>query len=506
MLPTLERLFELEDQARDEVVGDLTEDFSVELVAGMADADNVDSIFHWIDTLIQNPNVEPIATYQWPHALHLWVRAGLLTREAAIEQLKRWILQRSSEFQDTFSGFCICELLDLNAIEEKQFVESCFDRGQIDEDLVDRESCTIMLAENPNDEIESETQSKIKFDPVEYLSGWHGFAKANDSLNPRSTELRDIDNGANRFGPPAPIDDAQLDTWFKAIRQSNDQHYPRDAVEQLCRKSSRIIERLIDEVRWGLSQAGGAQSRASNGPFIAASILAAQEYVPASDLFLDILDLPAEQRADVFGDAIEPSIVAALSSSLLGNCDPIDQRINDAGRGSLDRAGLAMFYPLSVWHGYVDRQQCIDQLLQLLDRYIDCEPLLPGAIYDALCLMSVPDDDPVVSHALELGICNQFISQQTARRCVDHPDQAGTAVWEIIREFRPATKAIEESIMFDRDAINPRPTPRNRPASELTQESASSLTVVNDSALHTPRNAACPCGSGKKYKKCCGKR
>jgi hypothetical protein len=160
MLPTLERLFELEDQASREVVGDLADDFSVKLVAGMADADNVDSIFHWIDTLIQNPNVEPAATYQWPRALQLWVRAELFTREAAIEHLKRWILQRSGESQDTFSGFCICEF--------------------------------------------------------------------------------------------------------------------------------------------------------------------------------------------VFGDAIDPSIVAALSSSLLGNCDPIDQRIDDASRGSLDRASLAMFYPLSV--------------------------------------------------------------------------------------------------------------------------------------------------------------
>ena len=111
MLPTLERLFELEDQASREVVGDLADDFSVKLVAGMADADNVDSIFHWIDTLIQNPNVEPAATYQWPRALQLWVRAELFTREAAIEHLKRWILQRSGESQDTFSGFCICEFV-----------------------------------------------------------------------------------------------------------------------------------------------------------------------------------------------------------------------------------------------------------------------------------------------------------------------------------------------------------------------------------------------------------
>ena len=38
----------------------------------------------------------------------------------------------------------------------------------------------------------------------------------------------------------------------------------------------------------------------------------------------------------------------------------------------------------------------------------------------------------------------------------------------------------------------------------LYKEQKSSSTIVNDAKVYT--NDPCPCGSGKKYKKCCGKK
>ena len=52
--------------------------------------------------------------------------------------------------------------------------------------------------------------------------------------------------------------------------------------------------------------------------------------------------------------------------------------------------------------------------------------------------------------------------------------------------------------------------PKNTAAPKVTSDGVTVYRVENDSpsALNTPkvgRNDSCPCGSGKKYKKCCGK-
>ncbi|MCC7017903.1 MAG: SEC-C domain-containing protein, partial [Rhodospirillales bacterium] len=46
-----------------------------------------------------------------------------------------------------------------------------------------------------------------------------------------------------------------------------------------------------------------------------------------------------------------------------------------------------------------------------------------------------------------------------------------------------------------------RPDPPD-PASALAQNGTNE---PNSAAPHTPRNAPCPCGSGQKYTRCCGR-
>lgn len=257
-----------------------------------------------------------------------------------------------------------------------------------------------------------------------------------------------------------------------------------------------------------MSQADGPPPRASNGPFLAASILAAQPYVRDADIWLGILDLTPDQRQAVFGDAIEPSIVAALASSLLGDCGPIDTRISDSNRNSLDRCSMAMFYPLSVDHGYLGRQDGIDRLTRLMSQSLDEQSFeLSCGVYDALCLMSIGDDEPVMRRARENDISNRFVSAENVKRCIEEPSKASEVVWEITREFRLARQAIESSVMFDRDAIEASPN-RISPASIPMRGGPITLSVppIQGASKRVPRNAACPCGSGKKYKKCCGSR
>jgi hypothetical protein len=506
MLPTIARLCKLDEDAFDRIIGELKHDFNTALIVKMTDETNVGMIHQWIDSMIHDPQVGLYAKWSLVGVLPYWVRDGLMRRESAIDQLTNWVRQRSGETNDTLSGACVCELLDLNACEEKSFIESCFDLGQIDESLVDRESCLNELSERRTKAKELNRSNGAEGDLIEYFRGWYGYSMASDSLDPRCTDYRDI-GSKHWLDRDETIEDTDVDRWFDEVRQSNDQNYPREAVESLSLHASQVVDRLVDEVRWGLQQAGGPNARTSNGPFIAATILASDNHSSATDVFLGILDLSPDHRANVFGDAIEPSIVAALSASLLGDCDPIDQRIDDDSRDDLDRAMLVMFYPLSVWHGYLGRQKCIDRLTDRLERQLDGPSALSGAIYDALCLMSVSKAEPIVCRALENGIQNHFISESTARDCIEKPSRAGKTVWNIISEFRSPQEMIENSVMFDRDVINPpRVAPSPLIASPMSMSEGYSTTVVNDTTTHIPRNSPCTCGSGRKYKKCCGKR
>jgi preprotein translocase subunit SecA len=48
------------------------------------------------------------------------------------------------------------------------------------------------------------------------------------------------------------------------------------------------------------------------------------------------------------------------------------------------------------------------------------------------------------------------------------------------------------------------PVPGDLPAAPSAAPTSKPKTIVNDAFSKTPRNAPCPCGSGKKFKMCHG--
>ena len=493
MLPTLRRLFELENKDLDRIIGDLKHEFTPALVRRLTTKDNLGTVRNWIDSLVTSPEVEEYSRWALVNVLRLWVLDGLISRTDAIAQLKAWLTLWSDLTEDPVSGACVCELLDLHASEEKSFVMDCFDRGQIEEGLVDRKSCLVSLESKMGDDLNP--VEKID-DLIQYFYGWQSFKSTNLSLDPEYGELKSIEKP--KWRDNKALKESDIQHWLKALRQSNNRNYPYEAVRNLSLHASHVADRLADEVRWGLQQCGTSDARSSNGPFIAASILAAERRSADRDIFLEILDLPPDDRRDLFGDAIESSVVYALSHRLLGNCKEIDQRIDDPNRDEMNRAAMAIFYPLSVDHGYLTRKACIATLLSRLERATTETPGLANAIFDSLCLLSVPGDHPAIIAAREQGVCNHVLSDSDVRRCIKAPTEAHKVLWELTRPFRIPTEAIESSVMFDSDVINPHTKSQG---SHMPPAS----TIVKSADDRIPRNSSCPCGSGKKYKKCCWK-
>jgi hypothetical protein len=268
---------------------------------------------------------------------------------------------------------------------------------------------------------------------------------------------------------------------------------------------------LIEEVRHGLGKAGGPNARSSNGPFLALALLIAGRVKIPRDLLLRIVDLPEDQRFDLFGDTMDYAITVALSQSLQGDTAPIDARIVDPERPAMDRSYLATFYPLSSWRGYLTREDAIERLFRHWQSTSSDEhgqsAVVSDSLLEALCMMSPQQHRDELLQAIEQGNGSQSCSQQQLREILGDASQGVDQVLALARETFDAMKLIESSVMFDEASLRPKKnSPVHEAPPQFSPDTLTATTTVRNTNSSVGRNDACPCGSGKKYKKCCRRK
>ena len=248
--------------------------------------------------------------------------------------------QRSSETYDLISAASVAELSNLRAVEADSFVAECFDRNQIDDTIFCRSDWEQERDETLTVEQKLNQLSELQFDIVEILKTWFGFQYVSNSLDPREAAC-ELNPDAGPSMASSGLSKQDVDQHLLAIRESNDGSFPHAAVKALGIYAEHVKEQLIAEVRAGMLKAGGPDARASNAPYLALTILIARGVPLPSELLLAILDLPDDQRMDLFGDSMHSAFVVAASVSLQGDTGPIDRRIVDPQRNDIDRAELA---------------------------------------------------------------------------------------------------------------------------------------------------------------------
>jgi hypothetical protein len=443
------------------------------------------------------------------NALPYLVRDAGLDRSSAADRLIEVLLRRKSQRQDLLSAVAVTELSNLGATEFESFVLECFQRGQIDDDFYCRKDWIRESAELTTRQDRLEELNRLSFDIVEIVEWWYGFPQLSHSLDPWNANYEP--NPARQQGLGLPdLSDAEIDEDIAAIRNSDDRSFPRTAVEELSRHAAQAADRLIAEVRRGMSLAGGPESRSSNGPYLALTILVARDVPVPSDVLLAILDLPDNDRMDLFGDSIDSALMNAVSLSLLGDTRPIDQRIVDSERSRLDREMLADFYPLTAWRGFLPRGETIERLMNLW-RSVQDEPpsSRPESIFESLCMMSPQDHRSELLQDLEAGMGGWRLDSAQMREMLEDPSRGDEYVHELLKDNRHVMEMIEASVMFDQTALHPPriPQPVAEPMIQPVEESQldRSSTTVRKTTSRPRRNDPCPCGSGKKYKKCCAR-
>ncbi len=498
--------------------GGVTNSYFRALLASFADKDDPVPFYEWVNSLVQDDEADPYGRLQAIFALFNLVGDNVLQYADVVSWTRSWLNDRKELKQDEFSAMIVADLIDVGGKDLKDLAVECFQRDQIDEGYVDI-GC---LDEMPDDfqvdllQQRAKKDRQLLLDPISYLQTWHAFAWSTESFDPQNATYEPVADV--NFWRNSEPDSQEIDEWLSEIDRATYDFYPRSAIGKTHRYIEHAVKQLNDRARRGIDSARNGESFSSNAPYLAALMLAKncdarKVMITDPDLFLDIVDLISEQRYEWFGDTIDTHLIEALSHVLAGKPEPILQRLGDSSRSAIDRAGLINFFPMSVYEDYLSRNRCLEILKESWASFLgegeteDADRrLILGTIYDAFCMLAVPVDDPVMVEAEEAGIGNQFMTDEVAAVFRNEPLNARETMKTKVLGPWNLAEAVESGVQFSSEAINPpQPQPQRASLSTPSHTHSTNHSTIRGSQK-VGRNSPCTCGSGKKFKKCCGKR
>ena len=514
-------LFRSGDKTMDLCCGEITSSEVPAIIAHVADPDEPERFPRWADEMFADERVDEYAKSQIHRAMWALVGRGTLPDSVAAKHAIEWTESRSGRRYDLTSSMLVAEWVDVGGGELRSVALEAFDRGQIDDDYVDRESLERIPPERCEPWLKKQAAEfdRTLADPTAKLSGWFAFSWTTDDANPVTATLRPIPSNPSPF--EREIDEDVVADWLHQIERSDRDDCPLDAIRSLDYRTDRALEGLSELVRRGVRRAAADESCDTNGPFVAALLLSRNANNDRSLLtdprpLVDVFDLPVRARHRWFGMRIARHLTAALTHIHAGDPAPMLRCIRQSDRDANDRLAATLTLPLSVHFGYRTIAEAADDLDRLWREFetradadgsapdVDADAgLMLSAIHDAACLLSLDDSHPIIVAAERRDVGPWPFNPEDTRRHRESPEVAEKALAEFFSLGPQANLESELMDGFEIDAIYPRrraaSLPPNDPVANRPAE-----TVRND-IPRVGRNAACPCGSGKKFKKCCGR-
>ena len=309
--------------------------------------------------------------------------------------------------------------------------------------------------------------------------------------------------------------------------------FPEEALRAAQRNRDRIIPRLIRCLEDTADQAEQGEFPEGNAHFFAFFLVGefrAREALPA---ILRIISLPGELSDELLGDALSgclPSILAALND----DPDVLDRLIGDDEIGYYVRWAAASTYVITARDGRLERAEAAKKLYWNLR-----ESVQQGIIENAGFLVAELSDFahpavlPGVREAFRLDLVDPFlIDEHDAVSIIQQGDSSfqeqlrackSTGIEDTVEELRHwasfAEDEKDEALEDDDYDVEEIAAGIHQFLDQLVadrQFDSRANSTADDEDYPEPtapirreqqrvsRNQPCPCGSGKKYKRCCG--
>ena len=300
----------------------------------------------------------------------------------------------------------------------------------------------------------------------------------------------------------------ELDTAMAEL-DSATRKLPEKAIEWIREHREPAVPRLIEVVRTATAGARAGKCPEGNAHFMALFLLTelrAKEALPA---ILEAVCLPGELPFNLFGDAITSVLARILPALTDDPLEVLDNLIANEELNEYVRWEGARGYLFLVRDGRISREEAVGHLADHLRVLIDrADVPVTAYLVNELASLAPRKALELIDEAYDRGMAdpglitreevNESISQDESWVRNELNTLPPTGIDDTIAELEKWA-SFQEEHPAPRTPKPPKPVPRAAqpigdkpsPAAELPKRK-------------TGRNEPCPCGSGKKYKKCCG--
>jgi preprotein translocase subunit SecA len=202
------------------------------------------------------------------------------------------------------------------------------------------------------------------------------------------------------------------------------------------------------------------------------------------------------------GQAGEPDVVAITSSlKLKFNIDIAPSQLQNMDSHSIRAAlsaGLNKYYldkELSVGEGLLRHLERM-VFLQIIDSKWKDHLYTMDKLREGIRLRAYAQRDPLIEYKREAF-------QMFTEMCSSIKEEAVETVFKLQPAKEERFRGVFSSVT--QQMVHPEATKFQPPAAEGSLEESVESRPVQSTGPKVGRNEPCPCGSGKKYKKCCGK-
>jgi hypothetical protein len=229
---------------------------------------------------------------------------------------------------------------------------------------------------------------------------------------------------------------------------------------------------------------------------------------------LAAISLPEELPFDLFGDAITESLPSMLALFASDSPELLDTLTQNRSLNEYVRAAAASAYLSLVRDGRLTRDAAVDRLrFHLREAIANKDAAIADLLVADLVSYAAGEALPEIEEAFRLDLVDPFMVGDF-EHVADSISEGDSYFEQMLDSCRPTgiQDTIEELKRWhsfaDEDESESLMPPDEEPEEEdwqLPDMPPRPITIRN-TAPRIGRNDPCPCGSGKKYKKCCGAR
>lgn len=323
---------------------------------------------------------------------------------------------------------------------------------------------------------------------------------------------------------PAGAQGDDLDAIIAGLDVKYDGKLPAEAISAAQRCREQITPRLIALLQKAIAAARAGKDVPSNGHVFAMYLLAEFQAKEALPAILEAVSLPLEESEALFGSSFDEDLSSILAVLAADTPEAVVQLVDNPAIDAGIRWTVSTTYVHWVRDGVWSREQAVAQLREHLAESIrarDAE--FTGMLVSNLTDFAATEALGDIEEAFRLELVDPLlINLDFVQRAMSE----GESFYREQLERCPPTGIANTldvvkmwSAYQERDPNwggrprNPAPLPLEewrREAQAVAHRSPAHRSpppqTIQNTKARVGRNNPCPCGSGKKFKKCCGRR